>query len=100
MFINQKGGEDSLEQRKNNLAGMALGIAGLAFTAGALAAGAALMNQRNRKVLTKGSQTLAKRFRQVRGAFEGGRSAYQAVAHRVSAGRRGRSSKSRENRRY
>lgn len=70
---------------KRNIAGkIALGVTGVALTAGVVAAGRVLSDKKNRLALKRGARKANKKLQQVREAIDEGKTRYQAFAHKVS----------------
>lgn len=74
-----------MQQQKKDLVGkLAIGVTGIALTAGAIATAAALMNKKNRKALKNGVDSAAKKINQAREVWEEGKDAYKtAIQHTV-----------------
>lgn len=65
----------------------ALGATGVAITAGAIAAGVALANKKNRTKVKKIASKTIKKLGKVREAIQEGADRYQAYQHRIGMGR-------------
>ncbi len=66
---------------------VALGVTGLAIATGAVAAGVALTNRRNRTALKRGAQKTMGNIRKVQKVLEEGHDRYQAYQHRIGVGK-------------